>query len=533
MPANSLSARVVVAEPFAESGLAVLREHGIEVVSCVGKSRDELRDALARADGLIVRSETLVDRDLLAAGPRLAVVARAGVGVDAIDVAAATDAGIVVLNTPGANTIAATELTFALMLALARHVPDAVASTRAGHWERKTFVGMELAGKTLGVVGLGRIGGAVATRAVAFGMRVLGWDPFISPGRAETFGAKSASLEELLGGSDIVTLHVPLTNQTIGMIDAGKLALMKPSAYIVNCSRGGAIDEAALLEALDAGAIAGAGLDVVVHEPPQPGTASARLQQHPKVVATPHLGGSTREAAERIATELAHDLTRVLLSGIASGAVNAAVPDGPDAELLRPFVDLAQRLGKLYPQLAEAPALPHFTLVLEGQIARADPAPIQNAFLAGLLQATTDRRVSIVNARAIADDLGIRVDVRGDDRRGPFASVLRVAGGATSLAGTAGASGLRLVEIDGFEMDATPSGSLLLTRHPDVPGMIGKVGTILGEAQVNISTMQVSRQNAGGEAIMVLATDRPADSATVERLRAVSGIRSVKSLTLD
>jgi D-3-phosphoglycerate dehydrogenase len=251
------------------------------------------------------------------------------------------------------------------------------------------------------------------------------------------------------------------------------------------------------------------------------------------VIATPHLGGSTREAAERIATELAHDLTRVLLSGIATGAVNAPVPDGPDAELVRPFVDLAQRLGKLYPQLAEAAALPPFTLVLEGQIARADSAAIHNAFLAGLLGATTDRRVSIVNARAIADELGIRVDVRGEDRRGPFASVLRVSGGSTSLAGTVGASGPRVVEMDGFEMDAIPSGSLLLTRHPDVPGMIGKVGTILGEAQVNISTMQVSRENAGGEAIMVLATDRPADAATLERLRAVPGVHSVKSLSLD
>jgi D-3-phosphoglycerate dehydrogenase len=530
---NRLSARVVIAEPFSETGLAVLRERGIEIVSCVGKSRGELRDALAGADGLIVRSETRVDRELLDAAPRLAVVARAGVGVDTIDVSAATEAGIVVLNTPGANTLAAAELTFALLLALARRIPDAAASTRGGEWDRRRFVGIELAGKTLGVVGLGRIGGAVAVRAAAFGMRVIGWDPYVSAARAETFGATLVSLDELLSESDVVTLHVPLTGQTSGMIDAAKLARMKPSAFLINSARGGAVDEPALLAALDEDRLAGAALDVFAEEPPHPGGAGARLLQHPRVIATPHLGGSTHEAAERIAVELARDLADALLSGTASGAVNAPVPSGAGADGLRPFVDLAHRLGRLYPQLAEAPALPSFGLVLEGQIAQLDPGPVVAAFLTGLLQATTDRRISIVNARAVADELGIRVDVRSEERRGPFASALRVSGGATSLAGTVAAAGPRLVEIDGFEMDAVASGSLLLTRHPDVPGMIGKIGTILGEAQINISTMQVSRLDAGGEAIMVLATDRPADAATIERLRAVSGVRSVKSLTLD
>lgn len=533
MQLNRLSARVVVAEPFSETGLAVLRERGIEIVSCIGRSRRELCDALAEADGLIVRSETRVDRELLAAGPNLAVVARAGVGVDTIDVAAATEAGIVVLNTPGANTLAAAELTMALMLALVRRLPDAAASSRAGEWERRRFVGSELSGKTLGLFGLGRIGGAVATRAAAFGMRVTAWDPYVSPARAESLGVTLVALDALLADSDIVSLHIPLNAQTSGLIDGTKLALMKPGAYLINSSRGGAVDEAALLAALDGDRIAGAALDVFAFEPPQPDGAGARLLRHPKVVATPHLGGSTREAAERIAVELASDLAGVLLGGTASGAVNAPVAGGADGEILRPFVDLAQRLGRLYPQLAEAAALPQFVMVLEGQIAPLDAAPLVNAFLTGLLQATTDRRISIVNAGPVAAELGIRVDVRGEERRGPFASALRVTGGTTSLAGTAGAAGPRIVELDGFEMDAIPSGALLLTRHPDVPGMIGKVGTVLGEAQVNISTMQVSRLNAGGEAIMVLAIDRPADVATLERLRSIPGVRSVKSLSLD
>ncbi len=523
-------ARVVVAEPFADSGLAVLREHGIEIVSCVGQPREALRAALVEADGLIVRSETKVDRSLLEGAPKLSVVARAGVGVDAIDVPAATEAGIVVLNTPGANTLAATEQTFALLLSLARHTVDAVNSVRAGRWERKPFIGTELAGKTLGIVGLGRIGGAVAQRAAAFGMKLLVTDPFISKARAEAFHAELVPLEELLARADIVTLHTPLNKLTRGMIDAAKLAVMQRHALLINCARGGVIDETALLSALDAGTIAGAAIDVVGQEPPPPDGSGAKLHRHPKVVATPHLGGSTHEALERIAIELAQDVASVLLGGPASAAVNAPVAEGPDAERLRPFVDLAHRIGKIYPQIAEASALPPFTIVMEGRLAPLDPEPVVTTFLAGLLQMTTDRRVTIVNARSIAAELGLHVDVRADDRPNTYAATLRVIGGDISLVGTAAFGGPRLVEIDGLEIDAIPSGSMILTRHPDVPGMIGKFGTILGEAGVNISTMQVSRKDAGGDAIMILATDRRADDAAIDRLRSIPGVRAVYAL---
>jgi len=524
--------RVVIAEPFSETGIGVLRDAGIDVISVVGQPQDALYSALAYADGLIVRSETRVDRSLLALGPKLLVVARAGVGVDAIDVPAATDAGIVVLNTPGANTLAATEQTFALMLSLARHTPDAVASIRAGRWERKPFVGTELAGKTLGIVGLGRIGGAVAQRAAAFGMKLLAADPFISRARAEALGAELISLDGLLQRADIVTLHVPLTRQTIGLIDVAQLALMQPHALLVNCARGGVIDEGALLAALDAGHLRGAAIDVVAVEPPPPDGTGARLHRHPKVIATPHLGGSTTEALERIAVELAHDVVSVLLGGPASAAVNAPIADGPDAGLLRPFVDLAYRMGKIHPQLAErqAPSPGSFTIVMEGAIAPLDAEPLVTAFLAGLLQTTTDRRVSIVNARSIAQELGVHVDVRPSERVSTYTSILRVSDGATSLAGRNATNGPRLVAIDGYEIDAIPSGPLLVTKHHDVPGMIGKVGTVLGDAAVNISTMQVSREDAGGNAIMVLSTDRRVPADTVERLRAIAGIDSVRVL---
>jgi D-3-phosphoglycerate dehydrogenase len=524
--------RVVVAEQFAEAGLAVLREAGIDIDSQVGRTRDELVLALADADGLIVRSETRVDRALLAAGPKLTVVARAGVGVDAIDVDAATDAGILVLNTPGANTIAATEQTFALMLSLARRTPAAVQSLREGRWDRKPFIGSELFGKTLGIVGLGRIGGNVAARARAFGMHVITFDPYISAARAEAFDAKLVDLETLLLTADIVTLHVPLTNQTHGMIDAAKLALLAPHALIVNCARGGVIVERDLLAALDAGVLARAALDVVAEEPPPADGTGAKLHKHPKVFATPHLGGSTHEALARIATELAHDVARVLLGSPANAAVNAPVPDGPEAERVVPFLDVAYRMGRFYPQFAQEAQLPAFAMLLQGELAEVPPEPLVRAFLSGLLQATTDRRVSVVNADAIARELGVHVDAHGERGTSIYASSVRITGGHTSITGTSVSGVARIVEVDGYEIDATPIGALLITQHRDVPGMIGKVGTLLGQQNVNISTMQVSRNAIGGDAIMVLSVDRPADETTIAALRTIPGINSVRSLSM-
>ena len=525
--------RVVVAEPFAESGLAILREAGIEVSSLVGKPRAALISALGDADGLIVRSETKVDRELLAAGRRLLAVARAGVGVDAIDVDAATQAGIVVLNTPSANTLAATEHTFALMLALARHTPSAATSLRAGKWDRKLFVGTELFGKTLGIVGLGRIGGNVAQRARAFGMKIIAHDPYITQPRADAFDAALLPLDELLRRADIVTLHVALSDRTRGLIGARELGLLRPHCYLVNCARGGIIVEQDLLDALDAGALAGAAMDVFAEEPPRPDGTGARLQRHPKVVATPHLGGSTVEALERIAVELAQDLARVLLGSPASGAVNAPIFSGPEGERLQPFLETAFRIGRFYPQYALPASLPTFTLVAEGELANVNPAPLVTSFLSGLLQGITDRRVTIVNAEAIASELGVRVETRSEARSGAYAATVRIIGGATTVVGTAVNGAPRIVDLDGFEIDATPVGGMLITKHRDVPGMIGKVGTILGDADVNISTMQVSRtQDAGGDAIMVLGVDRKTPNEALERLRAIPGINAVHAIEL-
>lgn len=519
--------RVVIAEPFADLGQAVLHEHGIDVVSCVGGSRDELLAALRDADGLIVRSETRVDRDLLAHAPRIRVVGRAGVGVDAIDVDAATEAGIVVVNTPAANTIAATEQTFALMLALVRNVAAANASILDGRWERAPFIGTELHGKTLGIVGLGRIGGGVATRARAFGMQILAHDPFIPQSRAEALGAELLPLEELLERADIVTLHVPLTAQTRGMIGTSELTRMKRSALIVNCARGGVIDEEALLRALNEQQIRGAAIDVVSQEPPTPDSPGAKLHRHPKVLATPHLGGSTREALERIAIELARDVADALGGRPASGAVNAPAPTGAQAERIRAYVGAADRLGRLLPQLFDDALRTPLRMHVSGEIAAADVQPLRTALLAALLQTTTARRVSIVNADAVAREIGVTLEVIADPQPAPFSSLLAIWAGAHRLGTTVLSGGPRIVQIDGYELDAIPQGAWIVTRHEDVPGMVGRVGTILGNAGVNISTMQVARDPQGGPALMVLAIDRPIGRDHLEELRRIAGMQRV------
>ncbi|TAM62443.1 phosphoglycerate dehydrogenase [bacterium] len=529
-PQQPFVPRVIVAESFVHDGMDVLRGGGVEIVDAVGHPRADLLNLLESADALIVRSETRVDEELLAAGPRLAVVGRAGVGVDAIDLAAATRRGIVVLNTPGGNTLAATEQTFALMLNLLRHTTTAHQRLQRGEWSRRDLVGTELAGKTLGIVGIGRVGGNVAARARVFGMRVLAYDPFVSQARAEALGAKLVDLETLLRNADIVTLHAPRTAQTQDMIGARELGLMRQGTRLINCARGGLVVEEALLDALDSGHLAGAAIDVVREEPPPPGGTARRLHGHPKIVATPHLGGSTHEALARIATELAKDILAVLDGRPPMAAVNApAVPDDD----VRPFVDLASILGGLYPQLLERTTLPSFSLTLEGEIARYDAEPFVVAFLVGLLQHVTDRRVTTVNARGIAAELGIAVEVLAAKCERGFASGLSLRGGELALAGTVvHGEQPRLVEISGYEVDVEPRGALLTTRHHDVPGIVGKVGTVLGEAGINISHMQVAR-DGDGNAIMIMGVAAAPEPPVLERLRALPGLNVVRCLVVD
>jgi D-3-phosphoglycerate dehydrogenase len=520
---------VLLAEPLATEGIAVLRSGGVEVREAFDQTPAALRSMVADADGLIVRSKTKVDAELLAAAPALRVVGRAGVGVDAIDVAAATKAGIVVLNTPDASTIATAEHTIACMLALCRHLSAGHDRIEAGEWSAKGLMGSELSGKTLGVIGLGRIGSAVAARAKAFGMQVIAHDAFVSEARAEAMGAKLVALDDLLTRADYVTLHAPLTPQTKGLVGAREIGLMRSDARLVNCARGGLLDEAALLAALDVGHLAGAALDVVRDEPPTPDAAVWRLLRHPKVFATPHLAGSTREAQARIAADLCRDVVAVLAGQSPSGSVNA--PAAPSAAM-RPFVELAGSLGRAYAQLSREPALPPFSLSFEGELSDLDPRPFVAAFLVGLLRDVTDRRVSVVNSSQIADEMGIAIETLAAPCERGFARALAVRGGKLSLAGTVvHGEQLRLVEIDGFEIDAVPRGHLIVTRHADVPGIVGKAGTIIGEAALNISTMNVARRD-NGEALMVLGVDRAPDQRVLERLRAIGELRDARAIEL-
>ncbi len=520
---------VVVAEPLADTGLAVLRDGGLEVREAAGCSRPELDTLIAKADALIVRSKTKVTSAMLHAAPTLQVIGRAGVGVDTIDVEAATRCGIVVLNTPESSTIATAEHTLALMLSVCRNIRAGQERVQERRWSAQGLAGSELSGKTLGVIGLGRIGAAVAARARGFGMTVLAHDAVVSEARAESLGVKLVTLDELLKRSDFVTLHTPLTPQTHGLIGARELALMKPGARIVNCARGGLVEEAALLAALESGRIAGAALDVIADEPPKPDSPAWALLRHPHVVATPHLGGSTIEAQERIAIELCRDIVAVLCGRPPAGAVNTPARAAPE---VRSFVELANRLGAAFPQLSQAEKFSRFDLVLEGDLAGYDGLAFAVAFLVGLLPHLTDERVSEVNALDVAQRMGIVVETLGAPCERGFAKALAVLGHRTSLAGTVvHGEQLRLIDVNGFEIDVLPQGHLLLTHHHDVPGIVGKVGTILGNARINISTMQVAR-DGHGDAIMLLGIDRAPDSPILKRLRSIQDVERVMAIEL-
>jgi D-3-phosphoglycerate dehydrogenase len=518
---------VVLADPLQEAGAAVLRDGGLDVRDA-SRTPADLPALLRDADALIVRSRTRVDAALLANAPHLSVVGRAGVGVDTIDVAAATARGIVVVNTPGSSTLATAEHSMALMLALCRHVAMGGAQTKKGNWSTSGLIGTELADKTLAVIGFGRIGAAVAARARAFGMTVLTVDPVASEARCRAAGVELASFEHALAHADVVTLHVPLAAGAPPLMDAAAFARMKPGALLVNCARGGLLDEAALLDALDTEKLAGAALDVLAQEPPQPDSLSLRVAQHPKTLVTPHLGASTREAQERIAADLCRDVVNVLRGGPPANAVNA--PSLASAAL-QPFAELARLLGHILPQIAQVGERGSAALLLEGDLTEQDAPVLVAAFLTGLLPRITERRVSTVNAVAVAAEVGIAIECAAGPCERGYARALSAEFCGRRVAGTiVHGTQLRLVEVDGYEIDVAPVGDLVLTRHRDVPGIVGAVGTMLGHEGVNISSMQVARDGTG-RAIMLLALDRAPQAPVLATLRALDGVEQVATVS--
>jgi len=524
--------RVLVADGLAEEGLARLRGAG-EVVVRRGVSEEELCGLLAEAEAVVVRSRTRVTARALRDAERLRVIARAGVGVDNIDVDAATRRGILVLNTPDSSTIAAAEHTVAMLLALVRRIPQAQASLAAGEWAREKFVGTELAGKTLGVVGLGKIGSEVARRGRAFGMRVVAYDPYVSQERARRLDVELGSWETVLQEADALTLHVPLGPETSALIGAPELAMMKPGARLVNCARGGLVDEGALLDALEREAVAGAALDVFQEEPPPP---DHPLLRHPRVVATPHLGGSTLEAQRLIALEIAQQVVAALNGAPVRGAVNAPAL-GPDAwQRLDPFMRLTGTLGALTRQLADG-HVNAVSLNYEGEVAQLASHPLSASFLVGLLARISEEPINTVNAVVVAKERGLRVSESHSDLCQDFTSQvlaeLETSAGRFRIGGTLfGRREPKITQLNGWQLDLAPAPEMLFVWNADRPGMIGRVGTILGRHGVNIANMHVGRRDAEGDAVMVLTLDGPPPAAAVREIAAAEGIVDARHIRL-
>jgi D-3-phosphoglycerate dehydrogenase len=529
---NDKTFRVLVADAVSEAGIETLRATpGIEVTVRTGMDEPTLVGTVRDHDALIVRSATKVTAAVLREPGRLKVIGRAGTGVDNIDLDAATRAGIVVLNTPGGNSVAAAELTMALVQALARNIPQANQSLREGRWEPKKYTGTELAGKVLGVLGLGRIGREVALRAKAFRMDVLGHDPFVSRQVVEGLGIRAGSLDEVVAGSDFLTLHLPVSEDTRNLIDAGRIARMRAGARIVNCARGGLVDEGALLDALESGHLAGAALDVFASEPP----SDRRLIEHPRVVSTPHLGASTREAQERVGTEIAEKVRDFLANGVILDAVNFPSIRREDYAVLGPIMDLAERLGSFLGQLADG-GCRRFELRAYGTYAGQPSRPVAMAATRGLLRPMLQDGVSYVNALALAGERGITVEEARSNEPSPFAGLLRLSleteRGRATVAGTLyGPDRPRLVEVDGVPIEAYPQGDLLFFRNRDVPGVVGKIGTILGRSHVNIAGIQLGRASAD-HAVSIINVDGPVPRASLEEIRQIPEILTVRSLTV-
>jgi D-3-phosphoglycerate dehydrogenase / 2-oxoglutarate reductase len=528
--------RVLISDKLESAGLDLLRQAGFELDERDGLKGAELQDALRLADGVIVRSGTTITAELLDDPGKLRAIARAGVGVDNIDVAAATRKGVVVMNTPGGNTLSTAEQTITLLMALARHIPAADAHVRSApaKWQRTKFVGCQLAGKTLGVVGLGRIGREVARRAAGLDMKVLGFDPFLAPAAAGQIGIEvTADLASLLPQVDFLTVHTPLTDETRNLIGAREIALMRKGARVINCARGGIVNEEALAEGLRSGLLAGAALDVFVQEPPP---ADHPLLKMPNVVLTPHLGASTVEAQTSVAVEAAQLLIDYLSRGAVGFAVNMAAVDPAELAEMRLYVDMARRLGLLHSQMCQG-AIQRAELHFRGDAARRPTRLITAAFAAGLLENRLDQNVNIVNARLLAAERGIEIVEQTSTQTGDFSTLIRADVQTDKKTYTAagtlfGSQYLRLVQLGQFHIDAFMDGVMLIFTHQDVPGLVGFIGTIFGKHQVNIAQMTVGRKAPGGDAIAVLNLDGTPPEEALKEVRAHPHITSVSVVKL-
>ncbi len=521
-----MAPRVLISDALSPAAVQIFKDRGIEVdfQPALGKDKDKLAEIIGQYDGLAIRSATKVTPKILENATRLKVVGRAGIGVDNVDIPAATARGVIVMNTPFGNSITTAEHAIAMMFAVARQIPDADRTTQAGQWEKNKYMGVELTAKTLGVVGCGNIGAIVADRGLGLKMKVIAYDPFLSVERARDIGVEKVELDELLRRADFITLHVPMTPATKNILSKENLAKTKKGVRIINCARGGLVDEAALREALDSGHVAGAAFDVFSEEP----ATSNVLFGHPNVVCTPHLGASTAEAQENVALQVAEQMSDYLLTGAITNAVNFPSISAEDAPKLRPFVELSQKLGSFLGQMTEG-ALKGIRIEYEGLVSSLNVRPLTAAAVAGVL-APLMQNINMVNAMAIAKDKGITVEEVKREAHGELESRIKIVIDADDMprhaAGTVFQDGKpRIVEIRDIQMDAEFAPHMLYIRNADKPGFVGTFGMLLGEAGVNIATFNLGRETAGGDAICLVAVDERISDELVERIKALPSVK--------
>ncbi|RUS48140.1 phosphoglycerate dehydrogenase [Cohnella sp. AR92] len=527
--------KVLVSDPISDLGISLLVEASdISIDKKTGLSEDELVQIIGEYDALLVRSQTRVTERIMTAAKQLKVIGRAGVGVDNIDLEAATKRGIVVINAPDGNTITTCEHTFAMMMALARHIPQAYLKTVGGEWDRKSFVGVELRNKVLGVLGMGRIGSEVAARAKAFGMTVLGYDPFLTEERAEKLGVKLASVEDVIREADFITVHTPLTPETRHMIGKEQFSRIKKGVRIVNCARGGIIDEQALVEAIDAGIVAGAAFDVFEEEPP---AADHPFLKHPKIIVTPHLGASTVEAQENVAIDVSEQLLHILRNEPYKNAVNMPHVPADVLSKLEPYFSLGVKLGSFAAQVADGP-VKEIVVGYSGELADVDTQPLTRYVVQGVLaHHLGSDQVNAVNAMHLVKTRGVNVVTNKSHASKGFTNLvsvtLRTGKEERTVAGALlNGFGARITQIDQYPVDVAPEGHLLLISHNDKPGIIGRVGTLLGSNDVNIATMQVGRKLVGGAAIMVLGVDKAVPKDVIGQVADLPDLVSAKEIQL-
>ena len=529
-----MAPRVLVSDKLSDTAVQIFRDRGIDVTfdPGIGKDRDRLLAAIGEYDGLAIRSATKVTEKVLAAAARLKVIGRAGIGVDNVDIPAASKRGIIVMNTPFGNSITTAEHAIALMFAVARQIPEASASTHAGKWEKNRFMGVELSGKTLGVIGAGNIGGIVCERAVGLHMKVIAYDPFLSEERAGALGVTKAELDELLARADFITLHVPLTDKTRNILSRDALAKTRKGVRIINAARGGLIDEEALAEALKSGHVAGAALDVFAVEP----ATESPLFGLPNVVATPHLGAATTEAQENVALQVAEQMSDYLLTGAVQNALNMPSVTAEEARVMGPWIKLAGHLGAFIGQLTDEP-IEAINITYDGIAAGMNTAALNAAAIAGIMK-TANPEVNMVSAPVMAKERGIDVSTTTQDQTGVFEGYIkltvRTPRRQRSIAGTVFSDGKpRFIQIKGITIDAEIAPHMLYTTNEDVPGIIGLLGMTLGEGGVNIANFTLGRSERGADAIALFSLDEPIPAAVVRRLQETGKFGQVRPLAFE